>query len=139
MGAFAKVILGWSGSEKGDCNKLFNANLAIYSELAATKATPKLNHFGGTMTKVLFKVNVAYPGAFKKVFDSQAAIRQRGGERSCTLGTDVSKHNVVFAILDWESVHSAESFWETQVAKNHIKAWHSVEMPQITVLWESSQ
>lgn len=91
------------------------------------------------MTKVSLKVNVAYPGEFKKVFDSQAAIRQRGGERSCTLGTYGPKHNVVFAILDWESVRSAENFWATHVAKNLIKAWHSVEMPQITVLRESPQ
>ena len=89
------------------------------------------------MTKVLLKVNVAYPVEFQKVFNSQAATRQRGGERSCTLGSDDSIHNHVYAILDWESVQSAQSFWETQAAKTLMKAWHSVEAPQIIFLRES--
>lgn len=89
------------------------------------------------MTKVLIKVNVAYPGEFLKVFNSQASTRQCGGERSCTLGSDDSIHNHVFAILDWESVQSAQSFWVTQAAKTLMKAWGSVEEPQITVLRES--
>lgn len=89
------------------------------------------------MAKVLLKVNVAYPGEFKNAFGSQASIRQLGGERSCTLGTDDSKHNVVYAILDWESLQSARIFWESHAAKTLIKAWCSIETPQITVLRES--
>ena len=88
------------------------------------------------MTKVLLKVNVAYPGKFKEVFDYQAASRQRGGERSYTLGCDDSNHNVIFGILDWLTVESALSFWKTPVAKDAIEAWHAVEAPQITVLRE---
>lgn len=86
------------------------------------------------MTKVLIKVKVAYPGDFQKVFNSQAATRQRGGERSCTLCNDDSIHNHVYAILGWESVESAQSFWVTQAAKTLMTAWRSVEAPQITVL-----
>ena len=91
------------------------------------------------MTKVLLKVNVAYPSEFQKVFDSQASIRQSNGERRCTLGGDESNHNVVYAILDWESPQSAQSFWKGPVAKAHIKDWHSVEATQTTVLRESPE
>jgi len=89
------------------------------------------------MTKVLLKVNVAYPGEFQKVFNSQAETRQRGGEQSYTLCSDASIHNHVYAILGWESAQSAKSFWETRAARTLMKAWGSVAAPQITVLKES--
>ncbi len=91
------------------------------------------------MTKVLIKVNVAYPGLFQKIFNSQASTRERGGERSCTFGTDDSNPNHIYAILDWVSVQSAQSFWKAPVAKTLIGAWHSAGAPLITILRKSAE
>lgn len=89
------------------------------------------------MAKVLIKVNVAYPGEFQKVFNSQASIRQHGGELGCILCVDDLIHNHVYLMLDWESESSAHVFWATPAAKASIKAWRSVEVPQIKVLRDS--
>lgn len=109
----------------------------MHSRFAHVEVTSKLNRIGRNMTKVLIKVKVAYTGEFQKVFNSQAATRQRGGERSCRLCSDDSIHNLIYAILGWESVQSAQSFWVTQAAKTLMKAWHCVGAPQITILRKS--
>lgn len=89
------------------------------------------------MAMVIVRVNVAYPAEFLKALDAQASVRREKGERACSSGVDESFHNIVYAILDWKSVSSAEAFWNSPEAQSHKTEWHSVEPPQITVLRES--
>jgi hypothetical protein len=91
------------------------------------------------MAKVLIKVDVAFPGNFKKTLEAQAEDRHKRGERSFSSGVDDEQRNFVYAILDWESVRSAKRFWSSSEAKAQMSDWHSVCTPEIVVLRESPE
>ena len=90
------------------------------------------------MSKVLIKVNVAYPRSFLEKFQTQAPIRRNGGERAYSCAVDDDRRNFVHVIADWESVSSARRFWDSREAKTQMKDWRAVAA-DITVLRESAE
>jgi hypothetical protein len=88
------------------------------------------------MAKVILRVHVAYVDNFLSSLEAQAPVRRRRGERACVSGVEEPHRNVVYAILDWESVSAALEFWKSPEAQSHKAEWHSVEQPQVTVLRE---
>ena len=91
------------------------------------------------MAKVLIKVDVAWPDDFRKTFEAQARDRAKRGERSFSTGVDDEQRNFIYAILDWESVASAQRFWKSSEAKSQMSEWRSVFTPEIVVLRESPE
>ncbi|MDX8412344.1 MAG: hypothetical protein R8K46_10825 [Mariprofundaceae bacterium] len=91
------------------------------------------------MTKVLIKVNVAYPRRFITTFENQSTDRRSKGELQYSHGVDEDCRNFVHVISDWESINSAKKFWVSTEAKKQINDWNVVDSPEITILREGSE
>lgn len=64
-------------------------------------------------TKVLIVHRVADFDAWKRVFDSAAALRYAAGERDFQVLTDTADHDVVVHYSTWVSAEAARRFFES--------------------------
>ena len=84
------------------------------------------------MSKVLVRVNVAYPAHL--ILELQRFDRKRFGELSYLAEQDDDIHNLVYVTFTWDTLAKAREFWRSQDGTEHVASWHSIGKPEFVFL-----
>jgi len=86
------------------------------------------------MTSVLIKHRVKDALAWKKIFDSHADFRKKGGEMDTKIFQAAEDPNELVLLFDWDSIAKAKNFMDSPELKSLMAEAGVMDKPRIHFL-----